>query len=125
VYVTFEQNPARGNLVDRARAAVIRAFYGVEPPYAGLDYIWERRVPAGTVVPNAYTDRVRMIVVESGADRVGQWVTEQRNVYEDYKRAFGEEPTAISGIAVMTDADDTGERATAWYGNISFHRARE
>jgi hypothetical protein len=125
VYVTFEQDPARGNLVDRARAAVIRALYGVEPPYAGLDYIWERRLPRGTVVPNAYTDRVRMIVVESGADRVGQWVTEERNVYEDYKRAFGEEPTAISGIAVMTDADDTGERATAWYGDISFHRAPE
>ena len=122
IYVTFKQAPGHGAVVDRARAAMIRALYGVEPPFAGVDYIWERRLPKGKVIPNAYTDRVRMIVVESGPDRVGQWVSEERNVYEDYKRAFGEEPPAISGVAVMTDGDNTGESATAWYGDISFHR---
>ena len=63
-----------------------------------------------------------MIVVESGQDQVGRWVAEERNVYEDYRRAFGTEPPMISGLALMTDTDDTAASATAWYGDISFHR---
>jgi hypothetical protein len=81
-------------------------------------------LPKGTILPNAHTDRVRMIVVESGRGQVGQWVAEERNVYEDYRRAFGAEPPMISGLALMTDTDDTGESATAWYGDISFGRAQ-
>jgi hypothetical protein len=108
----------------RARAAIGRALYGTEPPGSGIIYIWERALPKGSIVPNPYTDRVRMIVIESTTEKVGEWVAEERNVYEDYRRAFGEDPPVISGIAVMTDSDDTGTSATAWYGDISFHRAQ-
>jgi hypothetical protein len=72
------------------------------------------------VLPNAHTDRVRMIVVRSGTADAGRWVAETRNVLEDYRRAFGEEPPPVSGVAVMTDTDQTGGRATAWYGDIRF-----
>jgi hypothetical protein len=74
------------------------------------------------MVPNPYTDRVMMFVVESGSAKLNQWVNEERNVYEDYKKAFGEEPPMISGIAIMTDTDNTGEKATAYYGDILFKR---
>jgi hypothetical protein len=60
-----------------------------------------------------------MFVVESGDANVGKWREYERNLYEDYKRAFGEEPPMISGIAIMTDTDNTGESATAYYGEIS------
>jgi hypothetical protein len=52
-----------------------------------------------------------MIVVEGGSTNLNTWITEERNVYEDYKRAFGEEPPMISGVAIMTDTDNTGESA--------------
>jgi hypothetical protein len=74
------------------------------------------------MVPNAYTARAMMLVVESGAKRVGEWVEVERNVYEDYKRAFNEEPPPLLGIALMTDTDQTGETATAWYGDISLRK---
>jgi hypothetical protein len=74
------------------------------------------------MVPNPYTDRVKMIVVESGEIKLNQWLNEERNVYEDYKKAFGEEPSMISGIAIMTDTDNTGESATAYYGDILFKK---
>ena len=61
-----------------------------------------------------------MIVVESGAGKLNQWVSEERNVHEDYVKAFGEEPPLISGVAIMTDTDNTGESATAYYGDIQF-----
>jgi len=123
LYITFRRDPRGAGVLDRAWSAMARAVYGVDPPLAGISYIWERALPTGSIVPNAYTDRVRMIVVESGRDEVGRWVTEERNVYEDYRRAFGVDPPMISGLALMTDTDDTGSSATAWYGDISFHPA--
>ncbi len=124
LYITFQRERGRTNAVDRAAAAMGRLLYGVELPYAAINYIWERHVQKETILPNAYTDRVRMIVVESGPERIGQWVSEERNVLEDYKRAFGEEPPLISEIAIMTDSDNTGESVQAWYGDISFHRTK-
>jgi hypothetical protein len=61
-----------------------------------------------------------MVVVRSGPQSVGTWVEEERNVYDDYKQAFGEEPPMIKGVAIMTDTDDTKESATAYYGDIVF-----
>jgi hypothetical protein len=63
-----------------------------------------------------------MFVVESGAVKLNQWVNEERNIYEDYKKAFGAEPPMISGVAIMTDTDNTSESATAYYGDIFFKK---
>jgi hypothetical protein len=57
-------------------------------------------------------------VVRSGPAEVGQWLTEERDLYEDYLRLFGQEPPRIAGIAVMTDTDNTGESAVAYYDDI-------
>jgi hypothetical protein len=119
IYVAFAYDPARASLVQRIKYEALRLIYGAYPPHAGLNYIWDTRAPVGTMVPNPFTDRVRMIVVESGDANVGKWRQYERNIYEDYKRAFGEEPPMLSGIAVMTDTDNTGESATAYYGEIS------
>ncbi|MDE3050519.1 MAG: DUF3047 domain-containing protein, partial [Nitrospirota bacterium] len=72
---------------------------------------------------NAYTNFAQMIVVESGPQKVGAWVDEERNIYEDYKRAFGEEPPMINGVAIMTDTDNTKDVATAYYGDIVFQKS--
>jgi hypothetical protein len=74
------------------------------------------------VLPNRHTSRIKMIVAESGREKLGAWQDITRNVYEDYRRAFGEEPGRITAIAVMTDTDNTGENAQAWYGDIVFRR---
>lgn len=59
-----------------------------------------------------------MIAVESGSSKTGKWITEERNLYEDYKMLFGEEPSSIKAIAIMTDTDNTGESAVAYYDDI-------
>ena len=124
VYVAFKYDPERAGIWLRTRFEFYRAFYGEYPPGAVINYIWDSRLPKGTALPNAYTDRARMLVLESGAGEVGRWVAETRNLYDDYKRLFGGEPTRLVGVAVMTDTDDTGERATAWYDAITL-RPRE
>jgi hypothetical protein len=88
-----------------------------------INYVWSSHQPAGSEWPNAFTANARMIAVRSGTAAVGQWVHESRNVYADYRRAFGEEPGQVSAIAVMTDTDNSGQTAEAWFGDIWFDRA--
>lgn len=121
LYITFAYDPSRLGFLDRAGYEVLRILYGEYPPHAAINYIWASKSPVGTMVPNPYSARAYMIVVESGAERVGEWQVERRNLLADYEKAFGEAPPRISGIAIMTDTDDTGESATAWFGDISFH----
>jgi len=122
IYITFDYDPKKLNFFEKTKYNTYRLLYGKYPPLGAINYIWESTAPKGTVVPNPYTSRVIMIVVESGQEKVNQWVSEERNILDDYKRAFGEEPPMISGMAIMTDTDNTGESAVAYYGDISFHK---
>jgi hypothetical protein len=92
------------------------------PKTRTLNYIWANRLPKGEFLPNAYTGNAMMIAVESGPGQAGQWLTERRNLLEDYRRAFGEEPPKIGAIAVMTDTDNTGTAATGWYDDLRLER---
>lgn len=123
LYITFEFDPSKLNLFERAKFGAVKLLYGQYPPLRAINYIWESKAPKGSAVPNPFVDRVMMIVVESGDNHLNQWMTEERNVYKDYKQAFGEEPPMISGVAIMTDTDNTGESATAYYGNVLFRKA--
>lgn len=123
LYITFEYDPDKVSFGRKLKYNAGRALFG-EIPIAALNYIWDTKTPPGTVVDNAYTDFAKMIVVESGAAKVGVWVEESRNVYQDYKQAFGEDPSFINGVAIMTDTDNTKERAVAYYGDIRFVRAK-
>ena len=76
-------------------------------------------------MPNPYTEKAMMIVVESGAAKLNQWVREKRNILEDYRQAFHSDPPAISGVAVMTDTDNTGESVIAYFGDIVFEKELE
>lgn len=122
LYITFEYDPDKVSFGKKLKFKAGQAIFG-DIPIAALNYIWETKTPAGTIVENAYTDFAQMIVVESGPKKVGMWVEEERNIYEDYKKAFEEEPPMINGVAIMSDTDNTKERATAYYGDIEFVRA--
>ena len=119
VYVLFDYDIRKLSFSVRARIRLAR-LYGADVPLAALCYVWDGKTPAGTSVWSAYTDRVRMIVVESGSANLGKWVTTRRNVAADFRAAFGEDPPAISGVVLATDTDNTGESATAFYGDIRF-----
>jgi hypothetical protein len=123
LYVTFEYDPDKVSLSRKLKYKAGRAIFG-DIPIAALNYIWETKTPVGTIVENAFTDFAQMVVVESGPQKVGLWTDEERNIYEDYKRAFGEEPPMINGVAIMSDTDNTKGRAMAYYGDIIFVKAQ-
>jgi hypothetical protein len=123
IYVSFDYDTDRLSEFERFKLQVYTMLQGEAPPLAVINYVWDNKNPVNTVVPNAYTDRVKMIVVQSGQEAVGQWRRESRNIYQDYVNAFGETPLKITGIALMTDTDNTHSRASSLYGDISFSHA--
>lgn len=123
LYITFEYDPERAGLFEKAKYQAAKAIFGSDLPFRALNYIWESKAARGSIIPNPYTDWTMMVVVESGAAHLNQWITEERNLAEDFKKAFNEPPLIISGVAIMTDTDNTKEQATAYYGDILFKKA--
>lgn len=120
LYVMFDYPLERLPFGTRAKLKLAETLYGQKIPTAALNYVWDNRQPVGTIQPNTWTDRARMIVLRSGAGQAGEWVTETRDLAADFRAAFGEDPPEVVAVAVATDTDNTGESAQAWYGDIVF-----
>jgi hypothetical protein len=84
-----------------------------------IKYVWSTTLPVGTVADRRMVGRPRVLVLRSGASRLGEWVTERVNLYDDYRRIWGGEPDEKTvGIAILTDADATRSYAEADYADI-------
>lgn len=83
-----------------------------------LTYVWSSTQPINSSWRSAYTSNSVMVAIQSGTKSLGRWVVQKRNIRSDYRRLFGQETRFADGIAVMTDTDNSGQSATAYYGNI-------
>jgi len=119
IYIMFEYDADKVGFFKKAKYKAGRLLFG-DIPIAAINYIWANKAAKNTIVENAYTDFAMMIVAESGEKNIGQWLNVERNVYQDYIDAFGEEPPLINAVAIMSDTDNTSEFATAYYGDIIF-----
>lgn len=119
IYVTFAVDPERAGVKEKAENAVAHMLYGETPPHAALSYVFTHKAALDAIITSPYTQRVKKIVVDADPNSVGKWKSFTRDIYDDYKRAFGEEPTRISGIAIMVDTDNTGEMTSARFGDIT------
>lgn len=118
VYVTFDYDPSDLGFGERMRYRVYRAFTSFEIPLRSLNYIWANKADVGTIAESPYTGWVQYVAVKSGNDEAKQWHIEKRNILEDYRAAFGEEPNNITGITIMTDSDNTEGSTKAYFGKI-------
>jgi hypothetical protein len=114
----FAGDEAKLSMRNRLQFELAQALTGEAPPYATLMYVWDAKADAETVVISARSDRIRKIVVGSGARGKGAWQRTQRDVSADYKKAFGEAPGRLVSMALMTDGDNTASRSSACYGSI-------
>ncbi|MCA1793412.1 MAG: DUF3047 domain-containing protein [Desulfotignum sp.] len=119
IYVAFAFDPDSAGWWERARHKSASLFSGKEVPGTALNYIWANKASIGKIVPNPYAEEAMMVVLQSGNEASGRWITEERNIPEDYRRAFGKNPPDIIGIGIMTDTDDTGGETTGFYGDIT------
>ena len=116
----FDGDKSKLSFFDRARMDLAKRLGGEELPYATLMYIWSPTASPGTVIANPHTDRVQMIVVSGQSGDAGQWQSLRRNIVQDYEKVFHESPGRITGYGLLTDTDNTGTSARAWYGDIDF-----
>lgn len=118
-YTGIDENARDGDdFPVRVYVVVERGPFGISTQ--AINYVWASKNPVGSSWPNPFTAQARMLAVNSGAADAGKWVIQKRNVRRDLKAAFGEDFTEIHVVAIMTDGDNSGQQARAWYGDISF-----
>ena len=122
ILVAFDGNKSKLPLKEKLTFEMANLISGQEMPYATLMYIWSGKNAVNEVLNNAHTSRIKMIVVDSGWDDIGQWRKHERNLAADYKLAYGENPGNVIGIALLTDTDNTKSETRALYGDIEFIR---
>ena len=103
-----------------ARVYVIRSHSVLLWRTRAVNYVWASTRPRGDTWPNAFTDASRHVAVRSGEEHAGQWVSEHRDVRADFRSLFGKSVRYVDAVAIMTDTDNTGGSAVAYYGDIAF-----
>lgn len=116
--LAFDGERSGFSLKDSMLSELARTLTGEPMPYATLMYVWCNTRAPGSVIVNPRTERIRKLVLESGRERLNQWLDYERDIRADFVRAFGEEPGALIGMAIMTDSDNTQTTARAWYGPV-------
>ena len=114
IFLLFEFEPEKASLMDRLSYGMAKSLYGAYPPHSSLSYVWDSHGAVGRILISPYTDKDRDVVLRSGTALTGLWLDESVNVLEDYRKAFGQEPPERVTLAIMADADDTGESASSY-----------
>lgn len=83
-----------------------------------INYVWSSSQPMGATWESAYASQFQMVAVRSGSADLGRWVTDRRDVREDFRRLHGIEINSVDAVAIMTDCDNAGQQASAWYGPV-------
>ena len=122
ILVAFDGNKSKLPLKEKLTFEMANLISGQEMPYATVMYIWSGKNAVDTVLNNAHTSRVKMIVVDSGWDKLGEWRKHERDLAADYKLVYGEAPGNVIGVALLTDTDNTKSETQALYGDIELVR---
>jgi hypothetical protein len=89
-----------------------------------IGYIWDSTAPAGSIFRSQKTGLVTYVVVRSGEADLNKWLTESRNVCQDYKKIYGEDPEEkVEAVSIGIDSDDTRSRAEAYVGELLFRKS--
>lgn len=121
--VFFAFDASKLSLGERTKLLLAKSTTGQEVPTETLCYVWDNKLPIETSIPNAFTKRIRFIVLESGAGKLGQWIAQRRGLAADYLRAFADEAAGkmpeVIGIAVSADSDNTHGHGLAYFADIT------
>jgi hypothetical protein len=119
VMVAFAGDTSKLAFKDRFAASAAQTISGVQLPYATLMYVWGSKVALDSITTSSRSARIRMIAVAIDEQGIGKWQSYKRNLVEDFKHAFQEDPGNVTSVQIMTDTDNTGGDAIAYYGDVS------
>ena len=118
VYVGFDIPDGQLGLGTKMKLGLARRLFPGPIPDAAVNYVWDNVHPIGSTAPNAYTDRARMVVAQSGAANAGRWVEQRADLAGDYARAFPGTTAKATSIAVAVDTDQTGGATRSWFADL-------
>jgi len=113
LYIVFKQDPDKTGPLEIYENSIHRLISGEDLPHSSLDYVWASKEQPENIINSPYTDRVKMILIEKGATKLGQWLEEEVNIVKDYELAFNQKPPKMARLALMNDSDNTGESAVS------------
>mgnify|MGYP000252352033 CR=1 FL=1 len=122
IYLIFENRGKGDSLARRIKLELENFIMGRYSSGTALNYIWANKTPKNSAIKNVYSAREIMIAVESGDGLAGRWVAESVDIESDYRKHFKTDPPQLLGLAIMTDSDNTGGKAEAWYADISLSK---
>jgi hypothetical protein len=121
LYIGFDMPDSALSHAARFKLQIARSIYGKAViPDAAVVYVWDNIHPIGTARRSSYSDRVQLVVSETGAARAQTWVSERANIATDFARAFGKTPATVIQVAVASDGDNTKSRGRAAFADIHF-----
>lgn len=119
VSVLFEYEPDKAGLLERMKYDLARKKFGEYPPRYALNYIWaSKERDAGRLFDSPVSHRSKIIALEAGNRNAGRWISEEVNIFEDFKRAFGFDPPPSASVSIMNDSDKIKEESISYLSSI-------
>ena len=118
--------PPKGDIRKRETDDQAGQIYVVFPKFPttinsrSVGYIWDTHAPVNSMGTSTAYGKMKYVVLQSGADRLRQWIVETRNVLEDYKKLFQEEPPAVGTVLLYINTQHTNSSAECSYADIFF-----
>ena len=103
-----------------ARVFVIKKTGATLLSNRAINYVFSSNNDVGKNWPSPYTKKSIDYVLSSTEENLNTWVTVKANVREDFMKLHGINVDEISGIAIMTDTDNSKLKAISYYQNIYF-----
>jgi hypothetical protein len=122
--IIFDYDPQRASVLKKIKYSFIKLFYGLYPPDYVILYVWGNgvHVKKGDIITSPYSETVKMFVLENGSSHLHEWRTEERNILEDFKKAFGTYPQQrVGGIGIHTDSDNTSYYYKNTYQAVGYY----
>ncbi|MGK0290585.1 MAG: hypothetical protein ACI86H_002044 [bacterium] len=118
IYVAFKYDSSYATWDEKAIYATAKTFFGEYPPYKGLGYVWANKKHKEQFITASSTDRARLIFLQKGKKNIGKWMEEKIHIIRDYEKTFGSRPVTKATIIIMSDSDDTMEKASSYLDYI-------
>jgi len=120
IYVLFEYDPQKAGATDKIRYGLARIIYGEYPPHSAINYVWSSAIWSTPFITSPRTDKVKVVALQSGPAKAGTWQEEEVDALQDYRRMFGADPPVRASLGIMSDSDNTAEKAVSF---VSFVEA--
>jgi len=93
-------------------------------PFGGrfTEYLWSSHLSPGDIINDPGKPWQKLMVIEGGSGQLNRWLLYERNLYEDFKKLYGEEPRNLIFIGILNDTDQTGQEAISFISDLKFHR---